>query len=183
MSRQAVNAFEAPAVERKLTAAEVADIKHRDITAFVTLNVVTLGFYWLYVIYHWAKEINGLSGRVKYPPALVLLVSLLTCGMAGLVFECLFAFEVAEAGRKSRITGRNEQLGAWVIACNAIAMLTALIPFVGLLVALPLGILASSLVQVELNRLRPRSKRTSCPGGGPEFAGCSESPESTRCLR
>lgn len=156
MSRQVVTAYEAPAAERKLTPAEVADIKHRDIAVFVTLNVVTLGIYWFYVIYHWTKEINGLSGRVRYSPALVLLVSILTCGMAGLVFECLFAYEVVEAGRKSGMAGRNEQLGEWVIACNVLAMLTALIPFVGLLVALPLGILASALVQVELNRLGDR---------------------------
>jgi len=142
-----------PLVEGKLSAGEAADIKRRDIAVFVALNVVTLGIYWFYVVYHWTKEVNGLAGRVKYSPVVVLLVSILTCGLAGLVFECLFAFDVAEAGRKTGAAGRMEQLPMWVIVCNCVAMAVALIPFVGLVIALPLGILASALVQVELNRL------------------------------
>jgi hypothetical protein len=155
MSNPAINPYQAPLVEpmSKLTAAEAADIKRRDIAVFVLLNVVTLGIYWFYVVYQWSKEINGLTGRVKYPPVVVLLVSILTCGLAGIVFECLFAFDVAEAARSRGIADRMEQMPTWVIVCNCAAMGTALIPFVGVLIALPLGILASALVQVELNRL------------------------------
>lgn len=48
----------------------------------------------------------------------------------------------------------------WVIVCNCVAMAVALIPFVGLIIAMPLGILASALVQVELNRLAEAKLKT-----------------------
>ncbi len=97
-------------------------------------------------------HVNGLHGRVKYQPAVVLLVSILTCGLAGLIFEILYAFDVAESTASHGIRGRMTQLGTWVIVCNAAALVTSLIPG-GVLVGFPLGILASVFVQVELNRL------------------------------
>ncbi|HUE71196.1 MAG TPA: DUF4234 domain-containing protein [Pirellulaceae bacterium] len=153
MSHPAINPYQPPLAEPKLTAADAADVKRRDIAIFVLLNVITLGLYLFYVVYQWSKEINGLAGRVKYPPVVVLLVNILTCGLAGLVFECLFAFDVAEAARSRGIAGRMEQLGMWVIVANCAAAMTALIPLVGIPLAMALGILASALVQVDLNRL------------------------------
>jgi uncharacterized integral membrane protein len=153
MSHPAVNPYQPPLAEPKLTDAVAADIKRRDIALFVLLNIVTLGIYWFYVVYQWSKELNGLSGRVKYPPVVVLLLSILTCGLAGLVFECLYAFDVAEVARSRGIAGRLDQLGMWVIVANCAAGIVALIPFVGLPVAVALGTLASALVQMELNRL------------------------------
>lgn len=155
MSGPATNPYQpplTPPAPPKLTAADAADIKHRDITVFILLCVVTLGIYWFYVSYHWAKEVNGLLGRPKYNPVLVVVVNVVTCGMAGLVFESLFAFDVAEHSRQRNTLGRMDQLGTWVLVCNCVAMITALIPF-GVVVALPLGTLASVLVQMELNRL------------------------------
>ena len=152
MSNVATNPYQPPLVQPKLTASEAAEIKHRDIAVFVLLCFVTLGIYWFYVSYHWSKEINGLLGRARYQPVVFLLVNILTCGLAGLVFESLFAFDVAEAARARGIKGRLEQLPTWVIACNVAAIITALIPF-GIVIALPLGTLASVLVQMELNKL------------------------------
>jgi len=152
MSSPNVNPYQPPLAHPKLTDADAADIKHRDIAVFVLLCVVTLSIYWFYVSYHWSKEINGLVGRPKYQPVVVVLVSILTCGLAGLVFESLFAFDIAEQTKARGIQGRLDQLPTWVIVCNCVAFVLALIPF-GVFVALPLGILASVLVQIELNRL------------------------------
>lgn len=152
MSKPLPNPYEPPLRQPKLTAAEAADVKYRDVALFVLLNVVTLGIYWFYLAYQWAKEINGLHNRVKYQPVIVLLVSILTCGLGGLVFECLYAFDIVEATRSRGVAGRLEQLPMWVIVCNSVAMVGALIPF-GIVLALPLGILASVLIQVELNKL------------------------------
>ena len=155
MSNPALNPYQSPQsppAPPKLTSADAAEIKRRDIAVFILLCVVTLGIYWFYISYHWSKEINGLVGRAKYNPVVVVLVNVLTCGLAGLVFESLFAFDIAEQARQRNTPGRMDQLGTWVLVCNCAAMITALIPF-GFVVALPLGTLASVLIQVELNRL------------------------------
>jgi hypothetical protein len=155
MNSAAANPYQPPLAPPKLTDAEAAQIKPRDIAVFVLLCVVTLGLYWFYISYHWSKEINGLTGRVKYQPLVVLLVNIVTCGLAGMVFESLFAIDVAEQTKARGIKDRFDQLPTWVIACNTAAVITALIPF-GVVVALPLGILASVLVQIELNKLTER---------------------------
>lgn len=155
MSNPALNPYQspqAPPAPPKLTEADAAYIKRRDIAVFILLSIVTLGIYWFYVSYHWAKEVNGLVGRAKYNPVLVLVINLLTCGLAGLVFEALYAIDIAEQTRLRSTPGRMEQLATWVLVCNSAAFITAIIPF-GFLVALPLGTLASVLVQIELNRL------------------------------
>jgi hypothetical protein len=146
------NPYQPPLIAVKLTSGEAADVRYRNIGVVVLLLIVTLGLYSFYLAYQWAKEINGLAGRVKYSPGIVLLLSIVTCGMGGLVFECLFASDIAEATQSRAIAGRMEQLATWVIACNCIAVVVSLIPF-GVIVGMPLGILASALVQVELNKL------------------------------
>ncbi len=156
MSSPLVNPYQSPhapsAAPTKLTAADAADILRRDIAAFVLLNLVTLGIYWFYIVYQWSKEVNGLVGKVKYQPLMVLLVSILTCGLGGFVFECLMAFDVAETTKSRGVPARLAHMPQWVIGCNIAAMLVCLIPF-GVIVGLPLGLLASVLVQVELNKL------------------------------
>jgi hypothetical protein len=155
MSSPAVNPYQPPLVATKLTPAEAADIKHRDIATLILLFVVTLGFYWFYLGYQWAKELNGLSGRVKYQPNVFLIVNLVSCGLAGIVFECLYAFDVAEHAKAHGIKDRLEPLPSWVISINCAAMIASLIPL-GVIIGLPLGILASVLVQVEMNKLAER---------------------------
>jgi len=152
MSHSAVNPYESPQVPVKLTAGEAADILRRDLATFVLLNIFTLGIYWFYIVYQWSKEVNGIVGRVKYQPVMVLVVSILSCGIAGMVFESLFAFDVAQAAKSRRIPGRMEQMPTWVLVCNVVGGLLCLIPF-GVIVGLPLGLLASVLLQVELNKL------------------------------
>lgn len=157
---EALDACQSPRAELKPTTSQASDIKHRDIAIFVLLNFVTLGFYWFYLCYRWAKEVNGLQGRVKYQPWAVLLVSIVTCGIAGLVFEILFAFDIGQATESRGVAGRMEQLPTWVIALNVVAMI-ACATTVGLVIGVPLGVLASALVQIELNKLAGIYKPTS----------------------
>ena len=155
MSSPAINPYQPPLVQSKLTQAEAADVQRRDIGLLVLLCIVTLGLYWFYLGYQWSKELNGLAGREKYQPVIFLLVNILTCGLAGMVFECIFAFDIAEHTGRLGVKNRWEQLGAWVIGINVAALILCLIPF-GVIVALPLGTLASALVQVELNKVADR---------------------------
>jgi hypothetical protein len=157
MTAPAMNPYEAPLnavkpMEGKLTDAEASEVRRRDIAVFVLLMVVTLGFYWFYLAYQWSKEVNGLVGRVKYQPVVVLIANIATCGLAGMIFESLFAFDLVEQTRARGIKDRLDSLATWVLVCNCLAFVLAIIPF-GIIVALPLGTLASVLVQVEFNKL------------------------------
>jgi hypothetical protein len=163
MTAPALNPYEAPlnpvkAMDAKLTDAEASEVKRRDVAVFILLMAVTLGIYWFYVAYQWSKEVNGLVGRVKYQPVVVLIANLATCGLAGFVFESLFAFDLVEQTKVRGIKDRLDSLAAWVLVCNCLAFVIALIPF-GIIVALPLGTLASVLVQVELNKLAEQPRR------------------------
>ena len=152
MSDTSPNPYKPPRLEAKLTASEAVIVKHRDISIFVLLCVVTLGIYWFYLAYHWAKEVNGLYSRVKYQPVVVLLVSIATCGIVGVVFECLYAFDIAQISKSRGVAGRLEHLATWVVTCNCVAMVVSFIPY-GVVVGFLLGTLASVLLQVELNKL------------------------------
>jgi hypothetical protein len=158
-----MNPYEAPLnavkpMEAKLTDGEASDVKRRDVAVFILLMVVTLGIYWFYVAYQWSKEVNGLVGRVKYQPVVVLIANIATCGLAGMVFESLFAFDLVEVTKARGIKDRLDSLATWVLVCNCAAFVLAIIPF-GIVVALPLGTLASVLVQVELNKLAEQPLR------------------------
>jgi hypothetical protein len=163
MTAPAMNPYEAPLnpgkpFDAKLTDAEASDVKRRDVAVFILLMVATLGIYWFYVAYQWSKEVNGLLGRMKYQPVVVLIANIATCGLAGLIFESLFAFDLVEQTKARGITDRLDSLATWVLVCNCAAFAIALIPF-GIVLALPLGTLASVLVQVELNKLAEQPLR------------------------
>ena len=122
----------------KLTSADAADVRHRDIGLFVLLNIVTCGLYTFYILYEWSREVNGLVDRAKYPPLVTLLVNLATCGVGGLVYEILFAEEIAAATAARGIADRHPQLQAWVIGLNVAAFAISMIPF-GVFIDIPPG--------------------------------------------
>ena len=74
MSQPTPNPYEPPQSQAKMTGAEAADVKHRDIAVFVLLNVMTCGIYWFYVSYQWAKELATLRSA----PRLICLPSSVT---------------------------------------------------------------------------------------------------------
>ena len=131
---------------------DAGDDPHRSVAILVLLMFVTLGLYSFYLVYRWANEVNSLLGREKHHPLVVLLVSILTCGMALIIYECVFGFEVAGMTASRGIAGRMENLPTWLILCNCIASLVSLIPY-GVVLGFPLGVLASVLLQAELNKL------------------------------
>jgi hypothetical protein len=152
------NPYQPSMVASKLSSSDATDVQHRDIGVFILLCIVTLGLYWFYIGYQWSREINGLAGRVKYQPAVFLLVNLLTCGMAGVVFECIFAYDIAEHTLARGIKDRSDSLPTWVLVLNSLAFILSLTG-VGIVVAFPLGLWASVLVQLEMNKLADRYAR------------------------
>ena len=139
--------------QTKPAASEFKDIERRDLVTVVLLSVVTLFIgYPIYLCYQWAKELNGLAGQVRYSPTTVLLLSIFTLGIAAIVYECLFAQEIA--GHMKRL-GRKDalpELGIWVTALNLTAIITSF-TFIGIVIAIPAGMAATCLLQAEFNKL------------------------------
>jgi hypothetical protein len=134
------------------------DVKYRDPTVVAVLNLVTLGIYWFYLVYVWSDETNRLLGRYKYPPGLMLLISILTCGLAGCVVECLIAADLGGEAAERQCWPPNQNLLAWVITLNISAFIAAaVLPLVGLFVSIPLGVAATVMVQIELNKFSRRN--------------------------
>ena len=131
---------------------ETRNIPERNLALVVLLLVVTLGFYTFYLLYQWAHEVNAALGHEKHQPLVVLLVSLLTCLIGGIVYECVFAYDIAAAATSKGVSRRMVNLPTWVILCNCVGLIVSFIPF-GFVVGFVLGVLASVLVQVELNKL------------------------------
>lgn len=131
-------------------------IVYRSLLAVTLLTLVTCGCYWFYLAYCWASEVNRILKSERYDPTLVLVLSVCTLGIAGIVCECLFARDLERACEETGLPNRDPRLSTWVISLNLVAMATSLIPIAGLVIALPLGIWATLLVQHELNKLALR---------------------------
>lgn len=127
-------------------------VAYRSLVGVTLLTLVTLCCYLFYLSYRWAQEINGLLRSERYNPTVVLLVSVFTLGIGGIVYECLFARDLEQAAQAQGLTGRFPRLAVTVLTLNVAGLAALLIPFAGPFLALALGIGATLLVQHELNK-------------------------------
>lgn len=123
-------------------------IKVRNLWLVGVLSVVTLSLYNVYLVYQWSKELNALEGREKHNPTVVLLVSLLTCGLGASVFECLFAHDLQKWHEARRTKPLLEPLMVVIIALNAAAWVLYAAG-----IGIAAGVAASVLMQREFNAL------------------------------
>jgi hypothetical protein len=139
--------------EAKPTDADAADVRHRSILLVIVLSAVTLFIaYPIYLCYAWARELNGLLGQVRHSPKLVLVLSIATLGIGGVIYECIFAQELE---RQFKTLGRTDgmpQLTTWVVSLNVIAIVCGLTA-IGLPLTIVCGLAATCLVQAEFNKL------------------------------
>jgi vacuolar-type H+-ATPase subunit I/STV1 len=132
---------------------DAKDVEFRSIPLVVALSAVTLFIgYLIYLWYQWARELNGLRQESRHSPQLVLLLSIVTLGLAGIVYECIFAQELEQHFRAYGRPDSTPHLSTLVIALNVIAILFSLTG-VGVFVAIPCGMAATCLVQAEINKL------------------------------
>lgn len=143
--------------QTKPASSDSKEVERRDLVMVVLLSVVTLFIgYPIYLCYLWAKELNGLAGQTRHLPTTVVLVSIVTLGIAAIVYECLFAFEIA--GHMKRL-GRKDalpELGVWVTALNVTAIIASF-TFIGIVIAIPAGMAATCLLQAEFNKLAAKA--------------------------
>ena len=126
-------------------------VVRRDLFTLTLLLTVTLGLYSFYLVYLWAKDLGQLKGSDQ-SPGTVLLLSILTLGLAALVYEFMFASEAAALEQRRSPKQAPSSLPNWVLILNCTSVLCSL-TVVLLPLALILGISATVLVQLQFNRL------------------------------
>jgi len=148
----------------KQSATDAKSLEYRRIPLVVFLSLATLLVgYQVYLAYQWARELNGLTER-RHSPQLVLVLSIASLGVADAIYECIFAHELERHFRKRGRLDAMPHFAIWVATLNAIAFLSGITGF-GLIVAIPCGIAATCLVQVEFNKLAASApSATGCLG-------------------
>lgn len=136
-------------------------IKKRNLWIFILLFFVTLGFYGFYLIPDFGRSVNAVIGRRKYSFALVLVLGIITLGIAFSVFEIIYAYDLERNGIKSGFEKRVQYLCVYVLILNIISWIVAFLSFGwAFIVSMYLGIWATWLVQKELNFLAKQQVET-----------------------
>ena len=131
-------------------------VKQRDLWIVGILSVITLGIYNIYLAYMWSRELNHLLGRERYSPVVVLIISIVSLGIAVAVYECFFAFDLAKAAEQRNRELRMPSLPGTVVALEVSAIVLSLTGF-GVIIGMPLGVAATVLLQREFNAYAARA--------------------------
>jgi len=126
-------------------------VERRDLATTTLLLVVTLSLHAFYLVYQWAKDLSLLTGKDR-SPGTVLLISILTLGIAPLVYEYVFAAEAAALEQQRFPKRVPSSLPNWILILNCATLLCCLTVVLCPL-AIVLGITANVLVQLQFNRV------------------------------
>lgn len=128
-------------------------LKSRDVGMFALLMVVTLGFYVLYLVPKLGKSVNYLTKNEKYSFGLCLFLCIITLGIAGLVYEVRYAYDLERNSGYTQGKWSNKNLGGYVLVLN---ILSILIMFasggLGGVISFALGCWATWLIQDQVNK-------------------------------
>jgi hypothetical protein len=126
--------------------------KRRELGVLILLAVITLGFYGFYLIPSYADDVNSIIKQHKYSFFMVFLLSLLTCGIALVVFEVLFAYDLQKHGRAGNEITPQENLGIYVLSLNVASTIVSVFSMgLAFVLSMFLGIWATCLLQNEIN--------------------------------
>jgi len=125
----------------------------RSLQDFIVLMAATLTLYTFYVVPSYTRDIRIITGkqRIQYKPLLIL--GIVTLSFALIVLMVTWAFDLERHGRERRTPGRQESLGAHVLALNVATLLIPMIwgGWAPIFVGLVTGAWAVWLVQKEIN--------------------------------
>jgi hypothetical protein len=126
-------------------------IQHRPLWQVALLSLLTFSLYNIYLVWRWSRDLARL-GPEKRNSKRVLWVSIVSLGLAPMVYECLMARDVEEQLHSYGYgPARPNRLQAYIITLNICAFLLSVIPF-GAIVGIPLGVTATVMLQQQLNR-------------------------------
>jgi serine/threonine protein kinase len=120
-------------------------------------SLLTFGLFEFYLVPSWAKQMERITGRPHMPFGVLLLLGICTLGIALVVVNIAYAFELEKHGRSTGHRGVQSGLGQYVLALNIVSSVWSIVwsfATVGigyLLGGIFLGIWAVWLVQAEIN--------------------------------
>lgn len=91
-----------------------------------------------------------MAGREAFRPGIALLLTVLTCGVASIVYQCLYAFELERAAAAQGIVSATRGFGALIVALQVGSFVLAFLSGEILSIVTTGAIIA--LIQVELNK-------------------------------
>jgi hypothetical protein len=126
------------------------DVAGRQVWLF---SIATLGFFGFYLVPSWAEQLERITGKPRMSFGTLLGLGIVTLGVALLVVEIVYAFKLTRHGQRAGRADSNWQLGPWVAILNmgALGWSLATVGIGFLLGGFVLGILATWLVQAEIN--------------------------------
>lgn len=136
---------------------DAAPVQVRVPWVVATLSLVTLGLYNVYLVWAWAREINGLVGARRFNPRIVLVVSLLSLGLGAMIYECFFSLELQKLSERQGLDAPS--LPPTVIALNVSGFVLTLFGVLAV-IGIPLGVAAVVFMQKRINALAERTTHT-----------------------
>lgn len=136
----------------KLVVSNSHTIEKRDLGKIVIFSTVTLGIYGILLIAKWTDDVNFLLGKQKHEKIVIVVVSVVTIGIALTVWEIIFAYDIQNYTEKIRLKERSKNLGGTVLGLTLFAYALAFASGgLAFILSMAFGICASCLVQKELN--------------------------------
>ena len=134
--------------------APLARPRHRDLGFVALLSAVTLGLFGFYWVPKLGEELNFVLGVRRYRFWVVLLLGIVTIGLALSVFECCYAYNLQKHPAYQRLPIAKRNLGGLVLTLNLIALIVSIATAgLGLIVAIIIGVWATWLIQDAMNEL------------------------------
>lgn len=128
----------------------------RSLQDFMVLMGATLTLYTFYVVPSYSKDLRIITGkeRIQYKPLLIL--GIVTLSFALIVLLVAWAYDLEKYGRTKQTPGRQEALGAYVLALNVVSVLSLFWSgWIALIIGLVAGVWSVWLVQNEINLYAP----------------------------
>ena len=128
--------------------------RHRDLGYIALVSAVTLGLFGFYLIPKLGEELNFVLGVRRYRFWVVLLLGILTIGIALSVYECLYAYNLQRHPAYQQLPIAKRDLGGLVLTLNLIAVVVSIATGgLAFIVSLIIGVWATWLIQDAMNEL------------------------------
>ena len=95
----------------------------RGLGAFAGFFVLTAGVYWLWLLRSWAHDINELYGSRRFSPNQIVLLTVLTLGIAGFYYHWRLATELPAASIAAGAPADHEMPSrVWIALALSVAV-------------------------------------------------------------
>lgn len=127
---------------------------HRSFREFARMMILTLTLYSFYLVPLNSRDMKAITGRERMEFTGLLILGIVTFGVALAVMEILWAFDLERHGKADNTVGRQESLGIIVLVLNAVGIVLGFVVGDSILSPIIVGVLCASaiwMLQKEIN--------------------------------